>query len=128
MKKKLKREKIEKGITAAAKRNEGLEVEQGQINERLNTTTDTGRDMGRFSKLAELKEAFMVIPDTITESFGQVKQVATLFAGVMKFVKGGLQTIGKLFKSIANVFKSARALIALKVIAVIAAFNSLQKR
>ena len=118
------REEIEKGITAAAKRNEGLEVEQGQINERLNTTTDTGRDMGGFSKLAELKEAFMVIPDTITESFGQVKQVATtLFAGVMKFVRAPLQTIGKLFKSIANVFKSARALIALKVIAVIAAFQ-----
>ena len=123
-KKKQNREEIEQEIRTRAERNENLAGENRSIDERTSTTVDTGRDMGGFSKLAELKEAFMVIPDTINESFGQVKQVATtLFAGVMKFVRAPLQTIGKLFKSIANVFKSARALIALKVIAVIAAFQ-----
>jgi len=122
--KKKSRDELELDVRNRALANENLEKENKLIDERTSTTVDTGRDMGGFSKLAELKEAFMVIPDTITESFGQVKQVATtLFAGVMKFVRAPLQTIGKLFKSIANVFKSARALIALKVIAVIAAFQ-----
>ena len=119
------RKDLETEIKSRADANKKLEETNQKIDEKTGTTADTGRggDQG-FGKFQELKEAFMVIPDTITESFGQVKQVATtLFAGVMKFVRAPLQTIGKLFKSIANVFKSARALIALKVIAVIAAFQ-----
>jgi hypothetical protein len=34
--------------------------------------TTAGRDDSGFSKLAELKEAFMIIPDTITEVFDYI--------------------------------------------------------
>ena len=57
---------------------------------RKDTTADTG-GMGNFSKLSELKEAFMVIPDTITESFMMIKGVATtMFRGVMALIKNPL--------------------------------------
>ena len=89
-----------------------------------NQTADTGRDMGGFSKLAELKEAFMVIPDTINEVAGGFAQFGkSLMSGFKQFLFAPLKTIGRLFKTIGNIFKSARALIALKVIAVIAAFQ-----
>ena len=41
----------------------------------------------------------------------------------MTFLGAPLKTIGKMFKSIANIFKTARIMIALKVLAVIAAFQ-----
>ena len=89
-----------------------------------NQTADTGRDMGGFSKLAELKEAFMVIPDTINEVAGGFAQFGkSLMSGFKQFLFAPLKTIGRLFKTIGNIFRSARALIALKVIAVIAAFQ-----
>ena len=90
-----------------------------------NQTADTGADMGGFSKLAELKEAFMVIPDTITEVAGGFKEFGkTVFGGVAKFFTDGpMKSIKNAFVGIANIFKSARILIALKVLAVIAAFQ-----
>ena len=95
---------------------------------RKDTTADTG-GMGNFSKLSELKEAFMVIPDTITESFMMIKGVASkMFKGVMALINNPLKTIGRLFKSIANVFRTARMMIALKVIAVIAAIQFFAER
>ena len=73
-KKKQNREEIEQEIRTRAERNENLAGENRNIDERTSTTVDTGRDMGGFSKLAELKEAFMVIPDTINEVAGGFAQ------------------------------------------------------
>ena len=101
-----------------------LRLDNEEIDKKTGVTADTGRDMGGFSKLTELKEAFMVIPDTIADAFGQFANVGKkAFTGFKTFLGAPLKTIGKLFKSIANIFKSARILIALKVLAVIAAFQ-----
>ena len=106
-----------------------LKLDNEEIDKKTNTTADTGRDVGGFSKLAELKEAFMVIPDTINEAFGQFANVGKkAFSGFMTFLGAPLKTIGKMFKSIANIFRTARAMIALKVLAVIAAFQFVVER
>tara|TARA_B100001564_G_scaffold351824_1_gene358248 strand:- start:5459 stop:7036 length:1578 start_codon:yes stop_codon:yes gene_type:complete len=97
-------------------------AEEGEI--LRSTTADTGRDMGGFGKLAELKEAFMIIPDTINEVAGGFAQFGkSLMSGFKQFLFAPLKTIGRLFKTIGNIFRSARALIALKVLAVLAAFQ-----
>jgi len=127
--KKQNRKDLEEEIKARARNVEGLENENRQIDERTSTTTDTGRDTGGFSKLAELKEAFMVIPDTINEVAGGFAQFGkSLMVGFKSFIGDPLKTIGRMFKTIGNIFKSARALIALKVIAVIAAFQFFAER
>ena len=103
-----------------------LRLDNEEIDKKTGTTADTGfsgNDQG-FSKLTELKEAFMVIPDTIADAFGQFANVGKkAFSGFMTFLGAPLKTIGKMFKSIANIFKTARIMIALKVLAVIAAFQ-----
>jgi len=103
-----------------------LRLDNEEIDKKTNTTADTGfsgNDQG-FSKLTELKEAFMIIPDTIADAFGQFANVGKkAFSGFMTFLGAPLKTIGKMFKSIANIFKTARIMIALKVLAVIAAFQ-----
>jgi hypothetical protein len=103
-----------------------LREENEKIDKATNTTADTGRQDQGFGKLAEIREAFMVIPDTITE-------VATSFANVGKSVFGfikmfkepmkAFKSIGASLGAIGNIFKTARILIALKVMAVIMAFQ-----
>src|SRR6056300_217195 len=103
-----------------------LRLDNEEIDKKTGTTADTGfsGNDGGFSKLSELKEAFMVIPDTIADAFGQFANVGKkAFSGFMTFLGAPLKIIGKMFKSIANIFKTARIMIALKVLAVIAAFQ-----
>jgi len=110
------------------KLNESNERDRESIKD---VSADTGRDTGGFGKLAEIKEAFMVIPDTITE-------VATSFASVGKSVFGfikmfrepmkAFKSIGKSLGAIGNIFKTARILIALKVLAVVAAIQFFAER
>ena len=108
-----------------------LRLDNEEIDKKTGTTADTGfsgNDQG-FSKLTELKEAFMIIPDTIADAFGQFANVGKkAFSGFMTFLGAPLKTIGKMFKSIANIFKTARIMIALKVLAVIAAFQFVAER
>ena len=103
-----------------------LRLDNEEIDKKTGVTADTGfsgNDQG-FSKLTELKEAFMIIPDTIADAFGQFANVGKkAFSGFMTFLGAPLKTIGKMFKSIGNIFKTARIMIALKVLAVIAAFQ-----
>ena len=127
--KKKSRDELELDVRNRALANENLEKENKLIDERTSTTADTGRDMGGFSKLAELKEAFMVIPDTINEVAGGFAQFGkSLMSGFKQFLFAPLKTIGRLFKTIGNIFRSARALIALKVLAVVAAFQFFAER
>lgn len=108
-----------------------LRLDNEEIDKKTGTTADTGfsgNDQG-FSKLTELKEAFMIIPDTIADAFGQFANVGKkAFSGFMTFLGAPLKTIGRMFKSIANIFKTARIMIALKVLAVIAAFQFVAER
>ena len=117
--------KARKDLNKSIEKEQELKDKNAKESEVLNNqTADTGRDMGGFSKLAELKEAFMVIPDTINEVAGGFAQFGkSLMSGFKQFLFAPLKTIGRLFKTIGNIFRSARALIALKVIAVIAAFQ-----
>tara|TARA_Y100000592_G_scaffold14029_1_gene19851 strand:- start:141 stop:1712 length:1572 start_codon:yes stop_codon:yes gene_type:complete len=119
------RRKAGKELQQSIKDEQELRDKNAKESEVLNKTADTGRDMGGFSKLAELKEAFMIIPDTITEVAGGFKEFGkTVFGGVAKFFTDGpMKSIKNAFVGIANIFKSARILIALKVLAVIAAFQ-----
>jgi hypothetical protein len=120
------RKEIEKEIKTRSENIEGLKEENEQINKRVSTTADTGGQDQGFGKLAEIREAFMVIPDTITE-------VATSFANVGKSVFGfikmfkepmkAFKSIGASLGAIGNIFKTARILIALKVLAVVAAIQ-----
>jgi hypothetical protein len=91
-----------------------------------------GRDDAGFSKLAELKEAFMVIPDTITEVFDTFKAVGTkVFSGFTKlFDEPGkaLKEMGKNLTAVGGVFKTARILLALKIAAVVAAIQFFAER
>ena len=123
------RKEKEQEIKTRAQNIENLQKENDLIDQRTNTTADTGRDVGGFSKLAELKEAFMVIPDTINEVAGGFAQFGkSLMSGFKQFLFAPLKTIGRLFKTIGNIFRSARALIALKVLAVVAAFQFFAER
>lgn len=89
-------------------------------------TTDTGGMQG-FSQLGQLKEAFMVIPDTIAEVFTTFKDVGTkVFGGIIKAFEdpiGAFKSIGGTLKAIGGIFTTARALIALKVMLVVAAIQ-----
>ena len=117
--------KARKDLKKSIEKEQELKEKNAKEGEVLRSTTaDTGRDMGGFSKLAELKEAFMVIPDTINEVAGGFAQFGkSLMSGFKQFLFAPLKTIGRLFKTIGNIFRTARALIALKVLAVIAAFQ-----
>jgi hypothetical protein len=101
-----------------------LREENEKIDKATNTTADTGRDTGGFGKLAEIKEAFMVIPDTINEVFeGFANTGKSIFNGLVALFKNPMKTLTAAFTGIANIFKTARALIALKVLAVVAAIQ-----
>ena len=124
------RTKNQEAIEANEREISDLRLANEEIDKATGKTADTGRDTGGFSKLGELKEAFMVIPDTITEVFTTFKDFgSTVFGGLqMLFTKGPFAVLSKAFKGIANLFKTARLLIALKVIAVIAAFQFVAER
>ena len=126
---KVKRKEIENEIKSRNRNIEGLEKENEQIDKRTNTTADTGRDIGGFSKIAELKEAFMVIPDTIAEVATGFKDVGkSIFQGIAAFIGDPMKAISKAFKGIANIFRTARLMIAIKVLALIAAFQFVAER
>ena len=105
-----------------------LRLDNEEIDKKVNPTqsADTGRDTG-MSKFAELKEAFMVIPDTIgdaMESFGKAGK--GMFTGVTSlFKKGGLT---KAFKGLVNFFKTARIMIMGVFLLVVAAIQFVAER
>ena len=103
-----------------------LKLKNEEDKKRIGKTADTGAlsDQPGFGKLTELKEAFMIIPDTITEVFGGVKNIGSIIGKQFKgFLNKPMKTISKVFKNIGNAFRTFRILIALKILAVIAAFQ-----
>ena len=118
------RKELEKEIITRQENIKGLEEENDQINQKTTVTADTGRDQGGFGKLAELKEAFMVIPDTIADvATGFADVGKSIYGGIAQFIGAPMKTLGKAFKGIANIFKTARLMIALKVLLIIAALQ-----
>jgi hypothetical protein len=110
-----------------------LREENEKIDKTVGSQTTAGRDQfDGFSKLTELKEAFMVIPDTITEVFDTFKAVGTkVFSGFTKlFTEPGkaLKEMGKNLTAVGGVFKTARILLALKIAAVVAAIQFFAER
>ena len=101
-----------------------LRLDNEEIDKKTGTTeADTGRggDQG-FGKFQELKEAFMVIPDTIGEAMGAFSKAGKgVFTGLTNlFTKGGL---AKAFQGLVNFFKTARIMIMAKFLLVIAAIQ-----
>ncbi len=121
-----KRKVIEDEIKTRAKNIEGLEKENEGIDKKTSTTADTGRDQG-FGKFQELKEAFMVIPDTIGEAMTSFSKAGKgVFTGLTSlFKKGGL---AKAFKGLVNFFKTARIMIAGVFLLVVAAIQFVAER
>ena len=120
------RKELQQEIDTRDKANESLQEEIDVVDKKIGKTADTGAlsDQPGFGKLAELKEAFMVIPDTITEVFGGVKNIGKVIGKQFKgFLSKPMKTIARVFKSIGTMFRTFRILIALKVLAVIAAFQ-----
>src|SRR6056300_311764 len=105
------------------KLNESNERDRESIKD---VSADTGRDTGGFGKLAEIREAFMVIPDTLAEvgtSFANVGKSVFGFIKMFKEPMKAFKSIGASLGAIGNIFKTARILIALKVLAVVAAIQ-----
>ena len=113
---------IEKGIKTNADKLKGLEDENRSIEEKTGTTADTGRGDQGFGKFQELKEAFMVIPDTIGEAMGAFSKAGKgVFTGLTNlFTKGGL---ARAFKGLVNFFKTARIMLMAKFLLVVAAIQ-----
>lgn len=126
-KQKEEREVLTQRIEAESDHLKYLEKQNEDLKKSSSITTDTGGGMQGFGKLAELREAFMVIPDTITEVFTTFKDVGTkVFGGFISLFKEpgkALKSIGASLGAIGNLFKTARILIALKVLAVVAAIQ-----
>jgi hypothetical protein len=125
------RKEIEKEIKTRSENIEGLKEENEQISKRVSTTADTGGQDQGFGKLAEIREAFMVIPDTLAEvgtSFANVGKSVFGFIKMFKEPMKAFKSIGASLGAIGNIFKTARILIALKVLAVIAAIQFFAER
>ena len=126
--KKENRDDLEKSIKTNADKLKGLEDENRDIEEKTGTTADTGRsgDQG-FGKFQELKEAFMIIPDTIGEAMTSFSKAGKgVFTGLTSlFTKGGL---AKAFKGLVNFFKTARIMIAGVFLLVVAAIQFVAER
>src|SRR5210317_607283 len=125
------RKEIEKEIKTRSENIEGLKEENEQISKRVSTTADTGGQDQGFGKLAEIREAFMVIPDTLAEvgtSFANVGKSVFGFIKMFKETMKAFKSIGASLGAIGNIFKTARILIALKVLAVIAAIQFFAER
>ena len=120
------RKEKEKEIKVRSDNIEGLKQENEQINNRLDVTADTGGQDQGFSQLSQIKEAFMIIPDTIAEvatSFSNVGKSVFGFIKMFKEPMKAFKSIGASLMGIGNIFKTARILIALKVLAVVAAIQ-----
>jgi hypothetical protein len=108
------------------------EQEIEQLDKTVGPQLTAGRDDSGFGKLAELKDAFMIIPDTITEVFDTFKAVGTkVFSGFAKlFDEPGkaLKEMGKNLTAVGGVFKTARILLALKIAAVVLAIQFFAER
>ena len=125
------RKEVEKEIKTRSENIEGLKEENEQISKRVSTTADTGGQDQGFGKLAEIREAFMVIPDTLAEvgtSFANVGKSVFGFIKMFKEPMKAFKSIGASLGAIGNIFKTARILIALKVLAVIAAIQFFAER
>ena len=119
-----KRDKAQDAIIKNEKEISKLKLDNEEIEKKTTVTADTGRDQGGFGKLAELKEAFMVIPDTIADvATGFADVGKSIYGGIAQFIGAPMKTLGKAFKGIANIFKTARLMIALKVLLIIAALQ-----
>ena len=108
-------EQNEKDISKLKEDNEKIEKKTGM-------TANTGRGDQGFGKFQELKEAFMIIPDTIGEAMTSFSKAGKgVFSGLTSlFTKGGL---AKAFKGLVNFFKTARIMIAGVFLAVVAAIQ-----
>src|SRR6056300_1620933 len=125
------RKVLEDRIEAESDHIEYLKLQNENLKKSTSTTADTGRDTGGFSKLAEIREAFMVIPDTLAEvgtSFANVGKSVFGFIKMFKEPMKAFKSIGASLGAIGNIFKTARILIALKVLAVIAAIQFFAER
>ena len=108
-----------------------LREKNEEIDKATNTTADTGGGQQGFGKLAEIREAFMVIPDTLAEvgtSFANVGKSIGGFITMFKEPMKAFKSIGASLGAIGNIFKTARILIALKVLAVVAAIQFFAER
>ena len=116
------RKDLETEIKTRADRNKKLEDTNQKIDEKTGTTADTGRGEQGFGKFQELKEAFMVIPDTIGEAMGAFSKAGKgVFTGLTNlFTKGGL---ARAFKGLVNFFKTARIMLMAKFLLVVAAIQ-----
>ena len=108
-------EQNEKEIAKLKEKNEKIEKKTGM-------SADTGRGDQGFSKFQELKEAFMIIPDTIGEAMTSFSKAGKgVFSGLTSlFKKGGL---AKAFKGLVNFFKTARVMIAAAFLLVVSAIQ-----
>ena len=122
-----KRKVIEDEIKTRAKNIEGLEKENEGIDKKTSSTADTGKGDQGFGKFQELKEAFMVIPDTIGEAMTSFSKAGKgVFTGLTSLFKaGGLK---KAFKGLVNFFKTARIMIAGVFLLVVAAIQFVAER
>ena len=119
------RNELQQEIDTREKANDNLQEEVDIVNSKIGKTADTGgTDQQGFGKIAELKEAFMIIPDTISEVFGGVKNIGKVIGKQFKgFLGAPMKTIARVFKNIGTMFRTFRLLIALKIIAIIAAIQ-----
>ena len=105
-----------------------LREKNQDIEKKTGMTADTGRneDQG-FGKFQELKEAFMIIPDTIGDAMTSFSKAGKgVFTGLTSlFTKGGL---AKAFKGLVNFFKTARIMIAAAFLLVVAAIQFVAER
>ena len=123
------REARQKKIEENEERIVKLKQKQAEDQEKIDPlkTAGTGGSLGDqpgFGKIAELKEAFMIIPDTISEVFGGVKNIGKIIGKQFKgFLGKPMQTIARVFKNIGTMFRTFRILIALKILAIVAAIQ-----
>ena len=113
-------EQNEKEIAKLKEKNEKIEKKTGM-------SADTGRGDQGFSKFQELKEAFMIIPDTIGEAMTSFASAGKgVFKGITSlFKEGGLK---KAFKGLVNFFKTARVMIAAAFLLVVSAIQFVAER
>ena len=113
-------EQNEKDISKLKEDNEKIEKKTGM-------TANTGRGDQGFGKFQELKEAFMIIPDTIGEAMTSFSKAGKgVFKGFTSlFQAGGLK---KAFKGLVNFFKTARIMIAAVFLLVVAAIQFVAER
>jgi len=123
-----KKKKAQENIIAKETEIVELREKNQDIEKKTGMTADTGRneDQG-FGKFQELKEAFMIIPDTIGDAMTSFSKAGKgVFTGLTSlFTKGGL---AKAFKGLVNFFKTARIMIAAAFLLVVAAIQFVAER